>query len=510
MTRSYSAVMGPDIAARLKDHLVRHDRQEDICFALWRPSTGSQRTSAVIFDIIDPLVGERHLHGNASFESSYTLRAIRLAVERGAGIALLHSHPGARTWQGLSAADQRAEASIANLARELTGLPLVGLTLATGNVTWSARFWEGVGREVKPTWCSTVRAVTDRLRVSFNDELHPKPRMSPLAERTVHSWGPEVHANLARLKVLVVGVGSVGMLVLEALARTGIESIGVLEFDNVEFVNLDRLHGATALDAYLLRAKADVARRILTRASVASEPMHEVRDGSICEADGLSFALDYDVIFSCVDRPWPRHVLNTLAYADLVPVIDGGLRLDRSERGLRNAYWRSHIARPGQPCLACLGQYGLGDVQADRDGSLDTPSYVAGLPPQSALRANQNVAALSMAAASAQLNQFLSLVVAPADLGDPGPEHFSLASRRHEILDVTCREECDFMASIGEGDRRLDPTAEHHARVDAQSLRSATQRRLTRRAVLLASDVSGQVERYAIERATRAGSRTTT
>ena len=121
--------------------------------------------------------------------------------------------------------------------------------------------------------------------------------------RTVHSWGEEVQSHLARLRVLVVGAGSVGQLVLEMLARTGIEHIGVIDFDTVELVNLDRLHGATALDALLHTSKAELARRVVSGAATATEFCAAIYEASVCEPQGMRAALDYDVIFSCVDRP---------------------------------------------------------------------------------------------------------------------------------------------------------------------------------------------------------------
>jgi hypothetical protein len=270
--------------------------------------------------------------------------------------------------------------------------------------------------------------------------------------------------------VLVAGAGSVGLHIVESLARTGIEHIAVMDFDRVEHVNLDRLAGSSPLDALLRRPKIDVARRILERSATALQPAHEFFDASVCEPWGLEALLDFDIVFSCVDRPWPRHVLNMVAYADLIPVIDGGLRLEALPyAGMRNAYWRSQVVTTGRKCLACIGQYDPGHVQLERDGSLDDPSYIAGLSPDSPLRANQNVSALSIAAASAMLNQFLSLVVGPSGLGDPGPLRHILAMHKIEHLPKRCSDGCAYAASIADGDRRLDPTG-FHAR--AQQVRA--------------------------------------
>jgi hypothetical protein len=58
-----------------------------------------------------------------------------------------------------------------------------------------------------------------------------------------------------------------------------------------------------------------------------------------------------------------------LAYADLIPVIDGGIHIDPfPDQGMRNATWRSRVIRPGRPCLSCNKQLNLGLVALDREG----------------------------------------------------------------------------------------------------------------------------------------------
>ena len=77
---------------------------------LWRPSTGTARTTAIVAEAIWPADDERLVHGNVAFTSEYFLRAAARAAEAGAGLGLVHSHPGGRGWQGLSRDDHAAEA----------------------------------------------------------------------------------------------------------------------------------------------------------------------------------------------------------------------------------------------------------------------------------------------------------------------------------------------------------------------------------------------------------------
>jgi hypothetical protein len=151
-----------------------------------------------------------------------------------------------------------------------------------------------------------------------------------------------------------------------------------MDFDTVEIINLDRMIGATVADVRLARGKAEVASRLMRLAATARNPDVRAYDLSVCEPDGLAAALDYDILISCVDRPWARGVLNSLAYADLLPVLDGGIGIDTFDDGaLRNAVWRTHLITPGQPCLVRNRQLDPAHIQTDKHPHPRTPRHPA-------------------------------------------------------------------------------------------------------------------------------------
>jgi hypothetical protein len=470
--------MTAGVAEQLRSHVDRPDGQEDICLATYRPSSGANRTTALITSVITPKRGERHVHGNASIEGDYVLRAAAIAHQRGDGLVLCHSHPGSRGWQRMSGPDYDAEHSYANLARELTGFPLVGMTYAGHDQGWSARHWDrGTGPDVAPSHCNNVRVISDVLGITWNDDVVPGPTPTRMQGRSVSCWGPQIHRNLVRRKVLVVGAGSVGLDVAVRLAATGMVGVGVMDFDTVETGNLDRLIGATPTDAALGRAKVDVAERLMRTATTAENPMFSYFDLSVCEPAGLAVALDYDLIICCVDRPWARIVLNQIAYTDLIPVIDGGIGIDvfPDGNGMRNATWRSHVIRAGRPCLVCNGQVELSEVSLDIQGLLDDPTYIAGAGRRAGT--GQNVALLSISAAASVLAQFVSFNVAPGGIGDPGALQHLLSTHTLEHLACTSRPHCPYEGAHTAGDQRQALTGDHPAAEAHRAHRAAARAR---------------------------------
>ncbi len=486
----YSVAMPSKVDIEARRHLARPDGQEDICFGLWYPSDGNERTTALLHSLILPNDGDRRVHGNASFQPCYFERALDLAVAEGAGLALLHSHP-ASGWQNMSHDDIDAESSHAAAAKGATGVPLLGLTLGAHDGAWSARHWQKTAPRVyERRWCETVRVVGDALGVTYYDHLLPRPKLRPELHRTVSSWGEEPQARLARLRIGVVGAGSVGSMIAEALARMGVARVDLFDFDAVEQVNLDRLLHATRWDALLGRAKVDVMARALRRNATAADFQVGAYEWSIVEEEGFRQALDCDLLFSCVDRPWPRFVLNTIAYAHLIPVIDGGVFAEMTRRGdgLKRADWRAHVAAPGRRCLECLEQFDPGLVGTEKAGLLADPAYIQGLPEKHPLRRNENVFAFSMGCASLEILQMLSLIITPLGIGNVGAQTYHAVDGSLDTDHRGCDESCLYAHSLlARGDASgFIVTGQHEAAESARSerrVRKATFRYRTLAAV---------------------------
>ncbi|GGB79782.1 ThiF family adenylyltransferase [Deinococcus soli (ex Cha et al. 2016)] len=413
MPEHFSVALTSTLHDALKAFLLRTDGQEDLLFALYVPSVGHERFTALVTDLIYPEEGEREVHGNVSFTGAYLERVYRLAMAKGRGVVMLHSHLGPG-WQDASEDDIRADQRVASSAVPATGWPLISMTLGTDG-TWSARVWQNEAGDVKGRWATHVRGVGPQLNVSYAEHLRPAPPATRRHKRTVAVWGPEQQAAMTRLTVGVVGLGSVGSQVCEQLARSGFTRLVLIDHDRVEEHNLDRLIGA--YPEHLGELKVDVAARNAIRSSTAAQIDVRRVPVKVTSPGGYRAALDCDVLFSCVDRPQPRRLLNHMAYAHLIPVIDGGIRVRHRQEEFIGVNWQVQTTGPTRPCLACVGGFEAGEADMDAKGLLDDPTYVSGLPGGAALQASENVFTFSSAVASMEMLQLVALVTGFQNFG---------------------------------------------------------------------------------------------
>lgn len=445
-SRELAVAMTSEIDDELRVHFAHVGRQEDLTFALWRPSVGTKRLTAVLQRLVLPEDGDRILDGNVLFTADYLSRVLA-AVPGGYGVALLHSHLGPG-WQDMSRDDDVAERDrLASAVAGRTGLPLLGLTWGTDG-TWSARLW---GRSAPFTYdrhdATVVRVVgPDRMALSYHPDLRPPPAPLPSQQATLSVWGQAAQADLARVRVGVVGLGSVGSIVAEALARIGVTDVVFVDHDRIEQRNLDRTLHATPEDADQQTPKVVVAERAArtshTGASLDVRPLAV----SILTPEGVAAVLDCDVVISCVDRPLPRAVLNTIAYSHLIPVVDGGIlaRVTPDGRPL-HVDWRIHTVGPGRACLYCIKALLRSDVALDRDGLLDDPDYLRGLTEEDRERYNRrNVFPFSLAVAAHAVLQAVGLVAGSPRIAGVGPQHYAAYPGEMTVTPtVKCQDDCE-------------------------------------------------------------------
>jgi hypothetical protein len=449
--RELAVVMTGDLDSQLRQHFAHEGIQEDLTFAIWRPSIGSRRMSFVLDRALLPDGSERVLEGNVSFTSDYLGRALA-SLEPGTGLALIHSHLGPG-WQGMSEDDIVAERDrLAGAVSGRSGLPLLGMTWGTDG-TWSARAW---GRAAPFTYerveIPVVRvAASDRLSLSFHPVLRPEPAELPAQVATLSVWGSAAQADIARARVGLVGLGSVGSLVAEGLSRMGVCDIVLIDHDRIELRNLDRTLHSNLADVEARALKVDVAARGIADSHTAERIQITQLPKSLLTREGIEAALDCDILICCVDRPWPRWILNAIAYAHLIPIVDGGILARTTPDGRPlHVDWRIHTVGPGRACMVCLGALLRSDVGLDRDGLLDDPDYIAGLSPVERERFNRrNVFPFSLAVAGHQILHLAGMIARTARISGIGPQHYQAYPGEMTVAATTrCQDNCEIKAIL--------------------------------------------------------------
>lgn len=213
--------------------------------------------------------------------------------------------------------------------------------------------------------------------------------MKPDRDFTRQSFlGPHADQILADSRVAIVGLGGGGSHIAQQLAHVGVGNIRLIDPDQIEPSNLNRLVGATQADVDNATSKVEIARRVILGIRPWANVAIEQKKWQ--EADHL--IKDAHVIFGCVDGYQQRFYLEGAARRFIIPYIDIGMDVTKVTERAFAVSGQMIMTRPDGPCMQCLG------FITDRRLSEEENRYGdAGINPQ-VVWTNGNLASLAVGA----------------------------------------------------------------------------------------------------------------
>jgi tRNA threonylcarbamoyladenosine dehydratase len=154
-------------------------------------------------------------------------------------------------------------------------------------------------------------------------------------------YGTEAMEALQRAHVLIVGVGGVGSWVGEALARSGVGKISLVDWDDICFSNVNRqIH---ALNGTAGKAKVEILKERMALINpgcnvIAIRAFYTDKNAESLITPGLSYVVD------AIDRKNAKiHLITHCKQLDIPVIVSGGAggRIDPSQvctSDLRDSY----------------------------------------------------------------------------------------------------------------------------------------------------------------------------
>ncbi len=140
-----------------------------------------------------------------------------------------------------------------------------------------------------------------------------------------HLIMPEVamegQQKLRRAKVLVVGAGGLGSPVLSYLAAAGVGTLGIVDFDTVDFTNLQR---------QIIYATSDVGKPKLDAAAARVREINpgvqvKTHEAKLSSENALSILQGYDLVVDGTDNYPTRYLVNDACVMLGIPNVYGSI-----------------------------------------------------------------------------------------------------------------------------------------------------------------------------------------
>lgn len=354
------------LAERLRALLHPQPFQERFAFGVARPlRMPSGDGHAALLEQVVALAADDYTQSSAgalslSDEASARLNQWVVQVSRNGWLAVhLHSHPPGLTQ--FSATDDAAESALSRWLAE-HGIPRY----------WSL-VWPTGGQPTARLW-TTGDAGPGRLYLGLAP-MEASPSGAPsLALDRQRAFGPGLRQAAEQIRVGVVGLGGLGMLVVEQLARAGFRRFVLVDPDTVETTNLNRLPSVSRRDVG--RLKVRVAKRLVRQIATSLDLVAEVsaypRDVYLSTAAQAALRR-CDLLLGLTDNELSRTMALDLALEAGREYLQAGTDIALGEDGAIEGL-RAEVtgAEVGRYCPICAGRLSPGQA------SIEARAYAGG------------------------------------------------------------------------------------------------------------------------------------
>lgn len=437
-----------DALARLHDLAAEH-HTETCAIGFVRPARADARRGRFVVQALESVPEAAYqvrTPTSASLTPEFMLGVVNRARAAGAGIALLHTHPGPDALEGFSAVDDAGEVPLS----AYFNARLPEHAHIAGVVTPSNMHLRVLGRGAP---LGAVGVGTEVRHYGEPSDLQPANQRY---DRQVRAFGQAGQARLRAARVAVVGAGGTGSFVAQELAHLGVGQLLLMDHDTVDTSNLNRLMGATSADVG--QPKVAVASKSV--AAINPGIQVEAVVGDVVDAAIAAKLLEMDFIFGCTDSMASRAVINQIAYQYLIPVIDMGVAIQVRDGHVVSVTGRVQMLSPGLGCLVCAdgldGQQVRWELMSPAQRRAD-PYFVNASVPQPA------VMPLNGVVTSAAVAMFLSAVTGyPGDArllhydGLRGSMRPQILAPRHRCI------VCSSEGALARGDAWSLPVRQEH------------------------------------------------
>jgi adenylyltransferase/sulfurtransferase len=142
-----------------------------------------------------------------------------------------------------------------------------------------------------------------------------------MRQTVLKGFGVAAQSKLSASRVLVVGLGGLGLPVVQYLNAMGIGTLGLVEQDIVEYTNLQRQVLYTEKD--INRPKIEVAYEFLKAQN--SESRLELYDEFLSRDNALEIIRKYDLVIDATDNFPTRYLINDSCVILKKPFVYGAL-----------------------------------------------------------------------------------------------------------------------------------------------------------------------------------------